>query len=121
MNIEYFRESLDIISYCGQTLCPEKSLLIENSLIILQNENKFDNIFFWGQIYGLEKDYYIAFGYIKNDIFERKFFYTLDCIQWQLMESPNLNLYNACIICPEIFIGDPSYSIEVKMVKKKNF
>ena len=116
MNIEYFREGIDIVASSGMKLTPEQILLIENSLIILQNENHYRHIFFWGRINGIENDYFIAFGYTTDCLVERKFYYSINCFEWIIL-PPSCHQFNeACIYCLEMFIGDPSVSITIELV-----
>uniref|UniRef100_A0A0A1X3V5 Radial spoke head protein 9 homolog n=1 Tax=Zeugodacus cucurbitae TaxID=28588 RepID=A0A0A1X3V5_ZEUCU len=108
MNIEYFNEGLECLMYCGQKLTPEQKVLIENSLIVLQNENRFTGMYFWGRINAITRDYYIAFGYTQDCLKDRKFFYTIDGYQWMMLpfvHSPKI--FQATILCREPFIGDP--------------
>lgn len=118
MNIIYIREGLDLLSYTG---CPllnqEKLTLIENSLIILQSENKFPTIYFWGCISAIENDYYIAMGYLKDCLRGRRFFFSINCLHWYLLPSPNPEQYEASQLAASDFQGDISNNIYVKMVK----
>lgn len=75
MDIEHLPLYLDLLANSGVTLNHEKCNMLVNSLVILQNENHFKRIFFWGQIYGLQEDYYIAYGYKKDALRGRVFYY----------------------------------------------
>lgn len=122
MNIEYLYESLDLTSnYCSQKLTPEQHILIENSLLVLQNENRFKDIFFWGRIDGIEKDYFIAFGTYADCLGERKFYYSTDCYNWLMMPYENKELFEACFLCKELFLGDPTHLTVVKLDPKFSF
>ena len=119
MNIEYFQEGLECLMYCGIKLTPEQKVLIENSLIVLQNENRFAGIYFWGRIQGIAKDYYIAFGYLRDCLKDRKYFYSIDGYQWQMLpfvHSPKT--FQATILSREPFSGDPSLVTTVKLVSQ---
>lgn len=118
MNVAFFDESLGITTYCGQRLSYETAAFLENSLIILQSENKFRNIFFWGRLNGIELDYYIAFGYMKDCLRGRRFFYSKNAYEWFLLPPPNPEYELACILAPEKFTGDPSIITEVILVGK---
>lgn len=86
MNVEYFRENVDLLSYSGFTVTETETGLLENSLIILQSDNKFQDIFFWGKIATKSsQSYYVAFGYSKDILRGRKFFYSVDGHEWVLM------------------------------------
>lgn len=72
LNLTY---ALDITSVAGHTLSMEEAFRVQNALLILQGENHFRNIYFMGKIFGIEKDYYLAFGYRQDAIRGRSFFY----------------------------------------------
>lgn len=117
MNLEYFTDGLDSLMYCGMKLSPEQRILIENSLIALQNDNRFSGMYLWGRITATKGDYYIAFGYTNDCLKDRKYFYSLDQFQWQLLpfvQSPKI--FQATILAREPFIGDPSMLTYVKLV-----
>lgn len=75
MNVNKLNTTLDCIGYSGNTLSNEQWIILQNSLTVLQTENHFKNIYFWGVIFGQEADYYIAYGYKKDALFGRKYFY----------------------------------------------
>lgn len=90
MNVEYFSELLNMfILEMPHCFCPTKATLIQHSLIILQTENKFKNIYFWGRIDSLEYSYYIAFGYTNDLLSDRQYFYSQNCIEWFLLDLWN--------------------------------
>ncbi|XP_065356930.1 radial spoke head protein 9 homolog [Calliphora vicina] len=116
MNVEYFQEGLDCLMYCGIKLTPEQKMLIENSLIVLQNENRFADMYFWGRINGIVKDYYIAFGYKRDCLRDRKYFFSTDGYQWLMLPFVhNPKTFQATMLCPEHFTGDPSLITPVKL------
>ncbi|XP_037811178.1 radial spoke head protein 9 homolog [Lucilia sericata] len=116
MNIEYFQEGLDSLMYCGIKLSPEQKILIENSLIVLQNENRYAGIYFWGRINGIAKDYYIAFGYTRDCLRDRKYFFSIDGYQWLMLPFVhNPKTFQATMVCREPFSGDPSLITTVKL------
>ena len=116
MNIDTFQENLELMSNSGYKLTHEQAALIENSLIILQSENKFRDIFFWGRIDGVDADYYLAFGCTKDLIKDRRFFYSLNCVNWFLLPNCDCSLMEAVKQNNEQFQGDPSYAKQVLMV-----
>lgn len=121
MNIDYFQEALDCLMYFGTKLSQEQKLLIENSLITLQTENRFAGIYFWGRINGIEKDYYIAFGYLSDCLKDRKYFYSTDGYQWYMLPFvQNAKIFQATILCRDPFNGDPSLIKCVKLVCNKS-
>lgn len=117
MNVDYFKESLELMSYSGAVLLNlEKTALIENSLIILQSNNKLSEIFFWGRITATDADYYIAFGYTKDCIRGRKFFFSINCHAWYLLPTADRDLFPLCLRAESPFVGDISTVIEVTLV-----
>lgn len=116
MNLEYFDESLKLISYCGTTLGPEMKTIIESSLTALQGDHKLTNMFFWGRINGIEEDYYVAYGYTMDCLRKRRFFYSTNGYNWFLMPEVNPELTEACLVCTEMFNGDPTMFIDVTLV-----
>ncbi|XP_055386236.1 radial spoke head protein 9 homolog [Condylostylus longicornis] len=116
MNINYLKEGMEKSAIsCGIRLSPEEELIVKNSLILLQNDNKFHNIFFWGRINAIENDYYIAYGYTKDCLAERKFFYSVNGFRWIMLPSPVKENISASILCPDMFIGDPTAMANVVM------
>ncbi|ALC40088.1 CG31803 [Drosophila busckii] len=116
MNIEYFSEGLECLMYSGRKLSPEQRILIENSLIVLLQENRFSGMYFWGRITATKNDYYIAFGYTNDCLKDRRYFYSLDQYQWQLLpfvQSPKI--FQATVLAREPFVGDPSLQMFVKL------
>lgn len=117
MNVEFFSEGLECLMYCGRKLSPEQRILIENSLIVLLQENRFSGMYFWGRITATKNDYYIAFGYNNDCLKDRKYFYSLDQYQWQLLpfvQTPKI--FQATILARDPFVGDPSLQIYVRLV-----
>uniref|UniRef100_T1GP96 Radial spoke head protein 9 homolog n=1 Tax=Megaselia scalaris TaxID=36166 RepID=T1GP96_MEGSC len=122
MNIEYLWEGLELISNeCDQRITPEQHILIESSLLILQNEHRFKDIFFWGRIDAYERDYFIAFGIYADCLGERKFYYSTDCYNWIMMPYQNKELFEPCFLCKEMLLGDPTHVTVVKLDPKFSF
>lgn len=115
MNCKNLRENIENISLLGYRLTPEQLVLLENSLIILQNENKFRDIFYWGQINAVENDYYLAFGYTKDCLRRRKFFWSHNCCDWFLLPPEKQELNRICLIMPTKFKGDPTWIENVEL------
>ncbi|CAO1364665.1 unnamed protein product [Diamesa tonsa] len=117
MNINYFREICDLTAHSGFRLTQRESALIENSLIILQSSNKLSHMFFWGRIETVENDYYyIAFGYTKDILKDRKFFYSLNGYEWLMLPECKPELRKVALkCCKKKFQGDPANVEEVLM------
>ena len=67
--------NIDYLGSSGVMLSPEQKAALQTSLVILQNENKFKTVCFWGKIFGVKDDYYIAQGTYKDEFAGRKTFY----------------------------------------------
>ncbi|KAK9885690.1 hypothetical protein WA026_012455 [Henosepilachna vigintioctopunctata] len=119
MNLESVLGTLESLGYVGHTISTEEGIILHNSLMILQNENHFRNTFFWGRIFGVEKDYYIAFGYVKDVLKGRVFYYSIDCINWGLLPNPTIHAKKVTPFCNTKFQGDPSLVIDVLIEKEE--
>lgn len=118
MNVNDFREGIELMSHSGFKLTDLESALIENSLIILQSDNKFQNIFFVGRIDTSGTDrYYVAFGYSKDVLKDRKFFYSLNGHEWVMMPELKPKLMPIARNVKTSFRGDPAFVECVSMVK----
>jgi len=67
--------TIDYVGSSGIILSPEQKAALQTSLVILQSENKFKKVYFWGKIIGIKDDYFIAQGTGKDEMCERKTFY----------------------------------------------
>lgn len=70
--------NIDYLGSSGVILSPEQKAALQTSLVILQNENKFNRVYFWGKIFGVKEDYYIAQGVTRNEFAGRRTFYRYD-------------------------------------------
>lgn len=67
--------NVDYVGSSGVILSPEQKAALQTSLVILQNENKFKRVYFWGKIIGVKDDYFLAQGVCKDEFAGRKTFY----------------------------------------------
>lgn len=114
MNVDNFQDSLELMSHSGFRLTDLEAGLIENSLIVLQSQYKFKDIFFLGRINtsGTER-YYIAFGYQKDIFKDRKFFYSLNAYEWVSMPDFKPKLLPFISQLTTMLCGDPMNVKEV--------
>ncbi|XP_057665110.1 radial spoke head protein 9 homolog [Diorhabda carinulata] len=117
MNLDDILYSLDASGYFGHVISTEESIILHNSLRILQNENHFKHVYFWGKIFGAEKDYYIAYGYQKDILYGKIFYYSRNCINWGLLPKPTQNGLMLTPLCTTKFQGDPSIIIDILIEK----
>ncbi|KAJ8934913.1 hypothetical protein NQ318_012463 [Aromia moschata] len=117
MNLNFVLDTLHTTGHFGHVISTEESLVLHNSLLILQNENHFRNVFFWGKIFGAEKDYYIAYGYTRDALHGRIYYYSSNCVRWGLLPQPTKNGLLLTPICSTKFQGDPALVIDVLIEK----
>ena len=67
--------NIDYVGSSGVILSPEQKAALQTSLVILQSENKFKKVYFWGRILGIKDDYYIAQGCETDEMVGRRTFY----------------------------------------------
>lgn len=113
MNIDSLLNSLDVSEQFGLTIATEEGIILYNSLLLLKNENHFRKIYLWGKILGIEKDYYVAFGYRTDALIGKIFYYSTNCLDWGLLPSPTANGKMFTPLCTAKFHGDPSLVMDV--------
>lgn len=113
MNIDSLLNSLELSEQCGHTLTTEEGIILHNSLLLLKNENHFRKIFFWGKIYGTDKDYYVAFGYTNDALKGKIFYYSTNCIDWGRLPLPTANGKLLTPLCRAKFQGDPAIVLDI--------
>lgn len=118
MNVNNFKESFAHLSNeIAITLNPVEAAIIESSLIVLKNENNFDDIYFWGQIEGTESDYFIAFGYAGDLLMKRTYFYSKNGRDWYLLIiEKSVDTIRASQLAPNCLEGDLALVTEVDLV-----
>lgn len=118
MNVNNFKESFAHLSNeLVITLNPVEAAIIENSLIVLKNENKFDDIYFWGQIEGTESDYFIAFGYTGDLLMKKTYFYSRNGRDWYLLIlTKSVETFRASQLVANCLEGDLALVTEVDLV-----
>ncbi|CAG2057819.1 unnamed protein product [Timema podura] len=115
MDINRIQTSLNCLSYSGYLLNNEQCVILKNALLILQKENHLKKIFFWGQILGLDNDYFIAYGYEHDALNGLIYYYSTNCIKWGLMPTVTKNARHLTEMCSTRFQGDPTLQIDVSL------
>lgn len=110
--------TIDYVGSSGIILSPEQKAALQTSLVILQSENKFKKVYFWGKILGIKDDYFIAQGSGKDEMVDRKTFYSKDCIHWGLLPPATKPMREQSKLAKGRFTGDPSYEFEHVETKK---
>lgn len=119
MGIDANQLVLDVenLALSGIVLSIEQRASLQTSLSITRDQYKFDRIYLWGKILGTKEDYFIAVGTGSNEIKQRTFLYSHDCIKWKLLNPPTEEHFERLANCRGRFTGDPSHEFECKIVK----
>jgi radial spoke head protein 9 len=105
-------EDLSYFTLAGFTLNIEERSVLTSSMSAKKAEEKLSNIFLFGKILGIQRDYLIAQSTGEN-AFERKYFYSLDMINWfQLPEVSPVEIVKIDQIQAR-FMGDPTFDYTV--------
>jgi hypothetical protein len=67
-------EDITMFGLAGFTLNTEEQTALKASLTIKRDQEKVSNILFWGKVFGIQKDYYLAQTRHK-DLFGTRFYY----------------------------------------------
>ncbi|XP_013177278.1 PREDICTED: radial spoke head protein 9 homolog [Papilio xuthus] len=113
MNVHKLWEYREYVKVNGIMLTNELISLLQTSLTMLQVENHFTHMQYWGQIYGVDRDYHIAVGINRDAINERKYFYTTDFKFWGLLPKAKKKYKFLSLIANTPFRGDISEKIKV--------
>ncbi|BFZ12500.1 hypothetical protein BsWGS_15539 [Bradybaena similaris] len=109
--------NIDYVGSTGIVLSPEQKAAVQTSLTILQHENKFNRVYFWGKISGVKNDYFVSQGVYRDEFAGRKTFYSTDCLRWGLLPPVTTQMKANAKLAKGRFTGDPSYEIEHVEVK----
>lgn len=113
MNVHNLWEYKEYINVNGVMLTSELISLLQNSLTLLQVENHFCHIQYWGQLYGVDSDYHIAVGINNDAVFDKKYYYTTDFKFWNLLPKAKKKYKHLSLLTTFPFRGDSSLKIKV--------
>ncbi|XP_068632896.1 radial spoke head protein 9 homolog [Battus philenor] len=113
MNVHKLWDYREYIKVNGVMLTNELISLLETSLTLLQVENHFSTIQYWGQIYAMDKDYYIAVGINDDVLNDKKYFYTTDFNFWGLLPRAKKKYKFLSLLATVPFRGDIAEKIKV--------
>ncbi|XP_069118503.1 radial spoke head protein 9 homolog [Argopecten irradians] len=109
---------IDYVGSSGVILSPEQKAALQTSLVILQSQNKFNKVYLWGKILGVKDDYFIAQGVSRDEMIDKKTFYSKDCVNWGLLPPATKAMRDQSKLAKGRFTGDPSYEFEHTETKK---
>ncbi|XP_062850750.1 radial spoke head protein 9 homolog [Trichomycterus rosablanca] len=113
MDLNHFSYSLDLICGKGQTLSAEHRAALHTSLIILKRNYKFSRVLFWGKIFGIKNDYFIAQGVGDDELNDKKYLYSFNCMDWHLLPpASDALIAEVSVAAKGHFTGDPSHEYE---------
>lgn len=112
MDSSDFTEYIDYLSSFGFILSPEEKAALQSSLVILRNEQKAQRVRFWGKILGIKENYYIAQCIGKDELSDKKTFYSLDAVRWVLLTPATRESRTRARMVKGRFSGDPAYDFE---------
>jgi len=110
--------SIDYVGSSGIILSPEQKAALQTSLTILQSNQKFAKVYFWGKILGVKDDYFIAQGVSNDEFAERRTLYSKDCVHWGLLPPATDEMKEKAHLAKGRFTGDPSFEFEHTEIKK---
>jgi len=105
---------LDYVGSSGVCLSVEQKAALQSSLVILKTQQKFEKVKFFGKILGVRNDYFIVQGVGLNELKDRKTLFSVDCLKWGLVPSPNDEVRRKVALVKGRFTGDPSYEYEIE-------
>ncbi|KAI6652535.1 hypothetical protein LOD99_4320 [Oopsacas minuta] len=97
---------------CGIILSPEEKAALQTSLILEQTKNKFNRVCFWGKIQGVKRNYYIVVGIGGDQIHNRKYLSSQDCLEWGIMNHVTPDMLFKAQKVKGRFTGDPAFVYE---------
>uniref|UniRef100_A0A8C4RNK8 Radial spoke head protein 9 homolog n=1 Tax=Erpetoichthys calabaricus TaxID=27687 RepID=A0A8C4RNK8_ERPCA len=108
MNSAFMNLSLDV------AFSLEQKSALQASMVILQKEYKFDQVLFWGKILGIRADYFILKGLGANELNDKAFLYSFNCIEWFLLPPVSEDFVQNVTSVKGLFVGDLSFEYEYK-------
>jgi radial spoke head protein 9 len=73
-------EDIAQFNIAGFTLNTEEKASLTASLIHKIDDEKLSNLYLWGKIQGINRDYFLAQSSTSEDKFKRKYFYWYHCV-----------------------------------------
>lgn len=113
MNVHKLWDYREYINVNGSMLNNEQITLLQNSLTLLQNDNHFKYMHYWGQIYAVAADYFIAVGIGDDVLADKKYFYTTDFKFWALLPKSKKKYKQLSLLATTPFRGDTTIKIKV--------
>ncbi|KAK2832535.1 hypothetical protein Q7C36_015997 [Tachysurus vachellii] len=105
--------SLDLMCGNGLALSTEHKAALQTSLLIVKRNYKFNKVLFWGKILGIKNDYFIAQGVGEDEMKDKKYLYSFNCMNWHLLPHATEALAEeVAVVATGRFMGDPAHIYE---------
>ncbi|XP_041814670.1 radial spoke head protein 9 homolog [Chelmon rostratus] len=112
--------SLELVAGSGYTLNVEQRTALQTSLVLLKKNYKFHRVLFWGKIFGVKEDYFIAQGRGEDEMQDKKNLYSFNCMDWFLLPPATDSMVEEVSTAAKgHFIGDPSYVYERVEIRRQ--
>lgn len=98
----------------GVIFSTEQRLYLANSLTLVKSNYRFDRLEFWGKIQGIKEDYFIVQGFRNGISPDVQTLYSINCIDWCLLEMAEGADYLNALRITGRFTGDPSATFYVE-------
>ncbi|XP_072356302.1 radial spoke head protein 9 homolog [Scyliorhinus torazame] len=117
MQADYLNQYMEHVGSNGLMLSPEQRAALQISLEIAKKNYKFNQIYFWGKIIGLNADYFVVQGVETDELKGRKSLYSLNCMDWKLLPPATDEMIERSMHVKGRFLGDPSREYDPITVK----
>ncbi|XP_068610003.1 radial spoke head protein 9 homolog [Brachionichthys hirsutus] len=105
--------ALELVAGSGHTLNVEQRAALQTSLVLLRKNYKFQRVLFWGKILGLKRDYFIAQGRGEDEMEDKMYLYSFNCVDWFLLPAVSgAAAEEVGKAAKGRFTGDPSHVYE---------
>ncbi|KAG7275616.1 hypothetical protein CRUP_021943, partial [Coryphaenoides rupestris] len=102
--------SLDLVCGGGYTVTGEQRAALHTSLVLLKRDYQLGRLAFWGKILGTLEDYFIAQGVGVDEVKDKTFLYSFNCMDWHLLPpAEDRVVAEVCRAARGRFTGDPSH------------
>ncbi|KAI8826722.1 uncharacterized protein EV422DRAFT_616153 [Fimicolochytrium jonesii] len=105
-------EDISYLSLAGFTLNVEERSALRSSLQVKKDQEKLDEIWLWGKVLGVQRDYLIAQA-VGDNPFARKFFYSIDLVNWLLLPEVAPADVDKVNQIEGRFSGDPAFEYAI--------
>ncbi|KAL5464150.1 hypothetical protein EMCRGX_G033119 [Ephydatia muelleri] len=118
MEFEGSQLNINELGSSGIVLSVEQEASLQASLVILARDHKFRKVKLWGVVKGVQKDYFVAQGVGRDELKDRKFVYSQDLLQWNLLPHVDDGLKHKSTLLQGRFTGDPSFVFELTATQR---